>query len=465
MHRAAAQALPARAAAGGGRGGFCPRTKAAARAGLRAGAADSFHAAQHGTVQLARRRQERPGCRGGNAGVVHEHVDATERVRRTLRERLELGAIRDVGGDHHRLAADPQHLGEYLLGVAHGLQGPRKYDMVESAVGKAGQTLFKIALDDVDAIGLLGKARKALEQVAHHDPQFSEFAEQLKNLGYQLNDLAAGLSGYLADLEGDSAGNLEMVQSRRALISNLCRKYSCTFEELLQLEKSGVTRLLELEAGSTTVEELAKSIADEFSRVEALAAEITDIRTAAAERLAEQVTLELETLAMPGSSLVVQVQPAEYGPYGKDSVAILLSSYAGADPRPLGKGASGGELSRIMLAIEVVLAKTESAPTFIFDEVDAGVGGAAAIEVGRRLSALANRAQVIVVTHLAQVAAFADTHLKVSKTSTDSYTASDVVALQGESRVSELARMLSGLSESESARQHAQELVELAKKS
>ncbi len=319
--------------------------------------------------------------------------------------------------------------------------------------------------DDVDAIGLLGKARKALEQVAHHDPQFSEFAEQLKNLGYQLNDLAAGLSGYLADLEGDSAENLEMVQSRRALIANLCRKYSCTFEELLQLEKSGVTRLLELEAGSSSVEELANAIADEFGRVETLAAEITDIRTAAAERLAEQVTLELETLAMPGSSLVVQVQPAEYGPYGKDSVAILLSSYAGSDPRPLGKGASGGELSRIMLAIEVVLAKTESAPTFIFDEVDAGVGGAAAIEVGRRLSALANRAQVIVVTHLAQVAAFADTHLKVSKTSTDSYTASDVVALQGESRVSELARMLSGLSESESARQHAQELVELAKKS
>jgi DNA repair protein RecN (Recombination protein N) len=319
--------------------------------------------------------------------------------------------------------------------------------------------------DDVDAIGLLGKARKALEQVAHHDPQFLAFAEQLKNLGYQLNDLAAELSGYLADLEGDAAGNLEMVQSRRALIANLCRKYSCTFEELLELEKSGVTRLLELEAGSTSVEELTEAIAEEFGRVETLAAEISAIRSAAAESLAEQVTLELETLAMPGSSLVVQVQPSEYGPYGKDSVSILLSSYAGAEPRPLGKGASGGELSRIMLAIEVVLAKTESAPTFIFDEVDAGVGGAAAIEVGRRLSALAKRAQVIVVTHLAQVAAFADTHLKVSKTSTDSYTASDVVALQGDSRVSELARMLSGLSESESARQHAQELVELAKKS
>ena len=159
----------------------------------------------------------------------------------------------------------------------------------------------------------------------------------------------------------------------------------------------------------------------------------------------------------------MQVLPTELGPHGADQVAILLSSYPGAEPRPLGKGASGGELSRIMLSIEVVLAKTKSNPTFIFDEVDAGVGGAAAIEIGKRLARLAKQAQVIVVTHLAQVAAFADNHLRVLKTSGDQYTASDVVRLSEVARVEELARMLSGLADSELARAHAAELWQIAK--
>lgn len=163
---------------------------------------------------------------------------------------------------------------------------------------------------------------------------------------------------------------------------------------------------------------------------------------------------------MVGSTLVVDVvEAAEFGTYGKDQVSIQLSSYPGAEPRPLGKGASGGELSRIMLAIEVVLAQSEQAPTFIFDEVDAGVGGAAAIEVGRRLAMLAKQAQVIVVTHLAQVAAYANQHLRVLKNSTDEFTATDVVALNNEDRVNELARMLSGMPESDSGRTHAAELL------
>jgi DNA repair protein RecN (Recombination protein N) len=144
-------------------------------------------------------------------------------------------------------------------------------------------------------------------------------------------------------------------------------------------------------------------------------------------------------------------------------VSIQLAAYPGAEPRPIGKGASGGELSRIMLAIEVVLARTEQALTFIFDEVDAGVGGAAAIEVGKRLAQLAKVAQVIVVTHLGQVAAFANQHLRVLKTMSDQYTASDVVELQGEDRVEEIARMLSGMAESDTARANARELMIKAK--
>ena len=190
---------------------------------------------------------------------------------------------------------------------------------------------------------------------------------------------------------------------------------------------------------------------------------LTSVRVSAAQRLAELVTAELKELAMGGASLVVEVGYADaYGSFGQDSVSIQLSSYPGAEPRPLGKGASGGELSRIMLAIEVVLAETQQAPTFIFDEVDAGVGGAAAIEVGRRLAMLAQRAQVIVVTHLAQVAAYANAHLRVLKTSSVDFTATDVVSLDPQARVEELARMLSGLSDSESGLAHAAELRERA---
>lgn len=166
---------------------------------------------------------------------------------------------------------------------------------------------------------------------------------------------------------------------------------------------------------------------------------------------------------MGGASLVVDVTYSDsYGSHGQDAVSIQLSSYPGAEPRPLGKGASGGELSRIMLAIEVVLAETQQAPTFIFDEVDAGVGGAAAIEVGRRLAILAQRSQVIVVTHLAQVAAYANAHLRVLKTSSTEFTATDVVSLNQSARIEELARMLSGLSDSESGLAHAAELRERA---
>jgi DNA repair protein RecN (Recombination protein N) len=167
---------------------------------------------------------------------------------------------------------------------------------------------------------------------------------------------------------------------------------------------------------------------------------------------------------MAAAEFVVQVQQVEeFTPEGKDAVTFLLKSYAGAEPRPIAKSASGGELSRIMLALEVVLAKGSSTPTFIFDEVDAGVGGAAAIEVGKRLARLSRQAQVIVITHLAQVAAFADSHQRVLKTQNGDISESDVADLSGAERESELARMLSGLADSSSALEHAAELVTLAK--
>ncbi len=313
--------------------------------------------------------------------------------------------------------------------------------------------------DSPDALGLIGQARRSLEQVANHDAELGRLAELLKAVSVQLVDASGEISSYLASLDLEGAGEINLIQDRRAALTAAMRKYGPTLDEVINYRSSASDRLLELDSSSETIDQLGLEYEALSAKLKIQADSLTALRVSAASRLAELVTAELKELAMGGASLVVEVGYADaYGSHGQDSVSIQLSSYPGAEPRPLGKGASGGELSRIMLAIEVVLAETQQAPTFIFDEVDAGVGGAAAIEVGRRLAMLAQRAQVIVVTHLAQVAAYATSHLRVLKTSSVEFTATDVVLLDNETRVEELARMLSGLSDSESGLAHAAEL-------
>jgi DNA repair protein RecN (Recombination protein N) len=311
---------------------------------------------------------------------------------------------------------------------------------------------------------LIGKAKRALEVASEHDPALAEIATQLKDLGFAINEASVNLSSYLANLDSSSGSELEAIQSRRSELISAMRKYGPSLEEVISYRESASSRLLELDSSSEEIDSLVSKEAKLQEEALSLAMSISILRKSAAEKLAIKVSEELTALAMAGSSLVVTVSDtSELNQFGKDQVSLLLSSYPGAEPRPLGKGASGGELSRIMLAIEVVLAQTEQAPTFIFDEVDAGVGGAAATEVGKRLAKLAKQAQVIVVTHLPQVAAFANRHLRVLKSSTSEITSSDVVLLEGEEVVSELARMLSGLSESTTGRSHAAELLSLAK--
>ena len=320
--------------------------------------------------------------------------------------------------------------------------------------------------DSSDAITLIGKARRSLEAVSEHDPELASLAQQLKEIGFSLNETSASISGYLASLDSEGGQELERVQQRRADLNSAMRKYGPTLEEVISYFENSGARLLELDSSDKEIQELTALEQSLSKQATSLAKTITELRTKAASALAKSVTAELAALAMTGASLQVTVsQGSELGTTGADQVAILLSAYPGAEPRPLGKGASGGELSRIMLAIEVVLAGSELAPTFIFDEVDAGVGGAAATEVGKRLATLAQNAQVIVVTHLPQVAAFATRHLRVLKSVSDQYTSTDVVRLEGEAVVEELARMLSGLSESESGKTHAKELLELARAS
>ena len=185
-------------------------------------------------------------------------------------------------------------------------------------------------------------------------------------------------------------------------------------------------------------------------------------RRAAAEQLGAAATVELRALAMPHAVVTCAVTPTEPGPHGADEVELLLVPHAGAPARPLARGASGGERSRVMLAVEVVLAGAEPATTLVFDEVDAGVGGRAAVEVGRRLARLARGHQVICVTHLPQVAAFADRHLRVVKSDDGTVTESGVETLDDAARVQELSRMLAGLDDSDLARGHAEELLAAA---
>jgi DNA repair protein RecN (Recombination protein N) len=313
-----------------------------------------------------------------------------------------------------------------------------------------------------DAVTLVESARRGLERAGEHDAALETLAQSLAEASYLLSDVAGQLSTYLAALDTDGARELELVQERRAQLSTLTRKYGPTLADVIDRLENGSARLFELDGDSERIEQLSRAVEDDQALVAEGAASVSRQRIEAAERLGTAVSAELGALAMADARVVVEVtERDDYTLSGRDQVSILLQPHAGAEPRPLGRGASGGELSRVMLAIEVVLAGTDPVPTFVFDEIDAGVGGASAIEIGRRLAQLAETAQVIVVTHLAQVAAFATNHLTVVKDSDGSVTASSVRQLDGEERLAEMTRLLSGLPDSQSGLEHARELLEL----
>jgi DNA repair protein RecN (Recombination protein N) len=314
-----------------------------------------------------------------------------------------------------------------------------------------------------DTVSLLDGALRQLDRVRSHDAALDPIVESLASASFLVAEISTQLSSYLAELDTDGGAELDDVQERRAELSVLARKYGPTLDDVIEYFAAAGPRLLELDNDSDRIEELTDGVADRAAIVDALATDLTAARAEAAVRLSALVSAELTALAMGGSRLVVEsIEGDELTASGRDTVQFLLAAHEGAEPRPLGKGASGGELSRIMLAIEVVLAATDPVPTFVFDEVDAGVGGASAIEIGRRLARLAEGSQVIVVTHLAQVAAFATNHLSVVKDSDGAVTESSVQQLRGEARVAEMARLLSGLPDSESGLAHARELIELA---
>ncbi|HQR27280.1 MAG TPA: DNA repair protein RecN [Nocardioides sp.] len=380
----------------------------------------------------------------------------------------EIEAVSPEPGEDAALAAE-----ESRLGFA---------DTLRTAAEQAREALSSEE-SAPDALATTSAARVLLHGVREHDPEAGELADRLGEVGYLLADLAADVASYAARLETDPA-RLAAVSERRAALTALTRKYGPTADEVLAWADQAGRRLLDLEDTDDRVERLRAERARLRADLADVGLRLSRARQEAAQRLATAVTDELALLAMPHARLTVAVRhsPApvpdaeaaggpllvagewlRYTAAGLDDVELLLAANVGGEPRPLHKGASGGELSRVMLAVEVSLAGTSPVPTFVFDEVDAGVGGKAALEVGRRLAELARCAQVLVVTHLPQVAAYADRHVVVEKASDGRVTTAGLTVLDDAQRVRELSRMLAGVEESGPALAHARELLEAAR--
>ena len=317
-------------------------------------------------------------------------------------------------------------------------------------------------LDAPSVLGLVGAARKALETLAERDPGATDLARRITETNYLLTDLAQDVASHAADLVADPLRQ-EAVADRRGQLAALIRKYGNNVAEVLEWAGRAAERLAELDGADDRIEELRERAAVLDAALDAAAAGISRVRREAAGRFAELASAELKALAMPHARLEFAVTKAPRGPHGADRIELVFTANPGSAPGPLGKVASGGELSRVRLALEVVLAGQSPGHTFVFDEVDAGVGGAVGLEIGRRLKRLAADGQVIVVTHLAQVAAFADQHFVIAKSSDGQVTTSDVTPLGEGERAAELARMMSGSGDSDAGLRHAEELIRSAR--
>lgn len=337
------------------------------------------------------------------------------------------------------------------------------------ALREAAETAL-VAIDGADAVGgvggeeepasdLIGRAQAALEGAS--DQELRDLGARLGEVAGVLSDVSAELGSYTGSLPSDPE-ELERLLQRQQEIKGLTRKYAPDAAGVVAWRDKAGARLAKIDTSEGAVEKLKAKVAELEQAMTKHAAALTKARTKAAGKLGEAVTEELHGLAMPKAQLTVNVAKAQYGRDGADAVEILLAPNSALEPKPLATSASGGELSRVMLALEVILSESSSGATLVFDEVDAGVGGRAAVEIGRRLARLARGNQVIVVTHLPQVAAYADTHLHVSKDIGDVAVTSGVAALQPEERIEELARMMAGMDDSDTGRAHAAELFERA---
>ena len=377
---------------------------------------------------------------------IQEFIKAFEKVK------PELGELEDIENEISRLGS------------------------VETINADVTAALGYLSDEEQSALNLLQSARRSLEPLRGKDGALDPIIERFVNALFSVEESSGDLGRYLSGLEANPA-RFEHLQVRKSEISLLIKKFGKgsdraeAYRGLIIGAEEAAQRLKDLAGGDSRLEELRSEQIAQFAKLRTAALQLSQARVKTAAQISTAVTEELHDLSMANATLIVRVSQADpekassYAAFGIDEVRFDFTSHAGQDPLPITKAASGGELSRIMLAIEVVLAEKSPVGTYIFDEVDAGVGGKTAVEVGRRLAKLAEQAQVLVVTHLPQVAAWANHHFVVAKTESGEITESHVREVVGEERIVEIARLLSGQEESELARKHAEELLELVKDS
>ena len=361
---------------------------------------------------------------------------------------------------------------------------PNELDEIENEIAKLGsveqlnqsvtQALNLLENDELSAINLLQQIRKNLDSVRGKDGQLDQISDRFTENLLNISDVNSDLASYLVDLEADP-NRFEKLQERKAGLNSLLRKYGkgsdrqIAYDQLLVDGSKAKDRIEDLSGGQVRVDELEKEAGEIFASLKNEALKLSEKRASAAKQLSDEVTDEVRNLSMPNATFQISHQlssadtASNYTQFGIDEITLLFSAHAGGTPLPLNKVASGGELSRVMLALEVVIAEAEPIGTYIFDEVDAGVGGKAAVEIGRRLAKLSKSAQVIVITHLAQVAVWADNHLVVKKNEDGLVTQSDVLEVTEQERKVEIARMLSGQEDSQTAQEHAGELLAIVR--
>lgn len=396
---------------------------------------------------------------GDEAAAAKEALRVAREEVRRLSAELAL-----LGGDERSRAREADLLRYQLAEIdAAGLEDPSEDERLAAdeallADAEAHREALLAAYEDVGggAVDALGAAMAAVARRAPLD----HLAARLRALQADAADLAHELRSTAEEAVADP-GRLAEVRVRRRLIADLTRKYGEAVSDVMQYADQARRRLDEIEHHGARAARLAEALETAGGAAGGAAGRLSKARRAAAVPLGDAVTARLRELAMPAAAFAVEIEDADLGEDGADSVVFLLAPNPGEPARPLARAASGGELSRAMLALRVVL--TEAPPTLVFDEVDAGIGGEAGTAVGRALASIGGRHQVLCVTHLAQVAAFADAHLVVSKAEADDRTTAEVAHALDEARVGELSRMLAGVGDSAHARRHAEELLESAR--
>jgi len=328
-------------------------------------------------------------------------------------------------------------------------------ERLESGVRAAREYLYD---GDDSAVERLDAAGRELDRLVAIDDRLGDAARAVGEARVLVEDAAARVRAYGDRLENEP-GRLEEIDDRLALLARLKRKHGRTVEDVIARAAALRRELDAIEGAADRRAELEAARQRAARAAAARAAELTHVRRTAAAELAREVGAALAELGMGAATLAVAVEPRELGPTGADRVELMLCANRGEEPKPLSKVASGGELSRIMLALKLVLRRADPVATYVFDEVDAGIGGGTAEVVGQKIRAVAAHRQVLCVTHLPQIAALADRHFRVSKAELEGRTETAVVLLSATARRDELARMLGGLTITAEARAHAESML------